>query len=31
MEMESNGKGTHIDGSKVAIKTAPLVWGSLGD
>jgi glucose-6-phosphate isomerase len=30
MEMESNGKGTHIDGSKVAIKTAPLVWGSLG-
>ena len=30
MEMESNGKSTHIDGSKVAIKTAPLVWGSLG-
>ncbi|MEI7494774.1 MAG: glucose-6-phosphate isomerase [Betaproteobacteria bacterium] len=30
MEMESNGKGTHIDGSKVDIKTAPLVWGSLG-
>jgi glucose-6-phosphate isomerase len=30
MEMESNGKGTHIDGSKVTIKTAPLVWGSLG-
>ena len=30
MEMESNGKSTHIDGSSVAIQTAPLVWGSLG-
>jgi len=30
MEMESNGKHTHVDGSKVSIATAPLVWGSLG-
>jgi glucose-6-phosphate isomerase len=30
LEMESNGKSTHIDGSPVAIDTAPLIWGGLG-
>ena len=30
LEMESNGKRTHIDGSPVEIDTAPLLWGGLG-
>ena len=30
LEMESNGKSTHIDGSPVHIDTAALVWGGLG-
>ena len=30
LEMESNGKRTHLDGSPVAIATAPIVWGGLG-
>lgn len=30
MDMESNGKSTHIDGSPVQIPTAPVLWGGLG-
>ncbi len=30
LEMESNGKRTHIDGSTVDCQTAPVVWGGLG-
>lgn len=30
MDMESNGKRTHIDGSPVEIATAPVLWGGLG-
>ena len=30
LEMESNGKGTHVDGSPVQIDTSALVWGGLG-
>lgn len=30
LEMESNGKHTHIDGSPVQIDTGALVWGGLG-
>ena len=30
MDMESNGKGTHVDGSPVEIATAPVLWGGLG-
>ena len=30
MEMESNGKSTHLDGSPVQIATAPVLWGALG-
>ena len=30
MEMESNGKRTHIDGSRVEVATAPVIWGGLG-
>jgi glucose-6-phosphate isomerase len=30
MDMESNGKRTHIDGSAAAIDTGPIVWGGLG-
>lgn len=30
LEMESNGKRTHLDGSPVATATAPIVWGGLG-
>jgi len=30
LDMESNGKGTHIDGSPVAVGTGPIVWGGLG-
>ena len=30
LEMESNGKRTHLDGSTVATATAPVLWGGLG-
>lgn len=30
LEMESNGKSTHIDGSPVRVQTAPVLWGGLG-
>ena len=30
MDMESNGKGTHVDGSPVQVATAPVLWGGLG-
>jgi glucose-6-phosphate isomerase len=30
VDMESNGKRTHVDGSPVEVQTAPLVWGGLG-
>jgi len=30
LDMESNGKGTHINGSPVQVQTAPIVWGGLG-
>lgn len=30
MDMESNGKRTHVDGSPVEIDTGPIVWGGLG-
>ncbi len=30
LEMESNGKSTHLDGSAVKVQTAPLIWGGLG-
>jgi glucose-6-phosphate isomerase len=30
VDMESNGKHTHVDGSAVTVQTAPLVWGGLG-
>jgi len=30
LEMESNGKSTHVDGSQVQIHTSPVVWGGLG-
>ena len=30
MDMESNGKSIHIDGSAVQLGTSPLVWGGLG-
>jgi glucose-6-phosphate isomerase len=30
LEMESNGKRTHLDGSAVQCQTAPVVWGGLG-
>lgn len=30
MDMESNGKSTHVDGSSVNIATAPVLWGGLG-
>jgi glucose-6-phosphate isomerase len=30
MDMESNGKGTHVDGSPVEVATAPVLWGGLG-
>lgn len=30
MDMESNGKRTHIDGSAVEVATAPVLWGGLG-
>ena len=30
LDMESNGKSTHVDGSPVAVETGPIVWGGLG-
>lgn len=30
LEMESNGKSTHLDGTTARIQTAPLIWGGLG-
>jgi glucose-6-phosphate isomerase len=30
MDMESNGKRIHVDGSEVAIDTGPVVWGGPG-
>jgi glucose-6-phosphate isomerase len=30
MDMESNGKSTHVDGSPVQVATAPVLWGGLG-
>ncbi|WP_299019160.1 glucose-6-phosphate isomerase [Tepidimonas sp. HKU77] len=31
LEMESNGKSVHVDGSAVAVDTCPIVWGGLGN
>ena len=30
MDMESNGKRTHVDGSATQIGTGPIIWGGLG-
>lgn len=30
MDMESNGKSTHIDGTPCHIETGPILWGGLG-
>lgn len=30
MDMESNGKRTHTDGTPVTVDTGPIVWGGLG-
>ena len=30
MDMESNGKSTHLDGSAVQVGTGPILWGGLG-
>ncbi|MEY2622323.1 MAG: hypothetical protein RIT26_2143 [Pseudomonadota bacterium] len=30
LEMESNGKSTHLDGARAEVATAPIVWGGLG-
>ena len=30
MDMESNGKSTHVDGSPCDIGTGPILWGGLG-
>ena len=30
LDMESNGKSTHLDGSAAQIDTGPIVWGGLG-
>jgi glucose-6-phosphate isomerase len=30
LDMESNGKSRHIDGSRVEVGTGPIVWGGLG-
>ncbi len=30
MDMESNGKSTHTDGSAVQVNTGPVLWGGLG-
>jgi glucose-6-phosphate isomerase len=30
LDMESNGKSTHIDGTPTEVETGPIVWGGLG-
>lgn len=30
MDMESNGKQTHLDGTPVTVDTGPVIWGGLG-
>ncbi len=30
MDMESNGKRTHLDGTPATVDTGPIVWGGLG-
>jgi len=30
MDMESNGKHTHLDGTPVTVDTGPIIWGGLG-
>ncbi|NIC41307.1 glucose-6-phosphate isomerase [Aquabacterium sp. A08] len=30
LDMESNGKSTHVDGQPVQVATGPIVWGGLG-
>lgn len=30
LDMESNGKSTHVDGSAVTVETGPIVWGGQG-
>ncbi len=30
LDMESNGKSTHIDGSACQVDTGPIIWGGLG-
>jgi len=30
MDMESNGKQTHVDGTPCTVDTGPIVWGGLG-
>ena len=30
MDMESNGKRVHLDGSEATVDTGPIVWGGLG-
>jgi glucose-6-phosphate isomerase len=30
MDMESNGKSVHVDGSAATVGTGPIVWGGLG-
>lgn len=30
LDMESNGKSTHLDGTPARIQTGPIVWGGLG-
>ena len=30
LDMESNGKGTHLNASHAQVETAPIVWGGLG-
>jgi len=30
LDMESNGKSTHVDGAPATIGTGPIVWGGLG-
>ena len=30
LDMESNGKSTHKDGSEVQVETSPVLWGGLG-
>jgi glucose-6-phosphate isomerase len=30
LDMESNGKSTHLDGSPAGVQTGPIIWGGLG-